>query len=162
MGDTTPDPGLLVFPTRNGTPLRRSNFRRQIWRPALVRAGLLGEVAAVGDAWHATWVGQSGSTQHRTFSTEREAIDHIARYAVGGLRYHDLRHSYATWLVSDGVPVNAVQRVMGHEQASTTLNRYTHTPDDYSQRVRAAFDGPAPFSLPPTSQPTGAEEAKKS
>ncbi len=26
--------------------------------------------------------------------------------------FHDLRHSYATWLVSDGVPVNIVQRVM--------------------------------------------------
>jgi hypothetical protein len=55
-----------------------------------------------------------------------------------------------------------VQRVMGHEQASTTLNRYTHTPDDYGQRVKAAFDGPAPLSLPPTSQPTGAEEENRS
>jgi len=50
--------------------------------------------------------------------------------------------------------VNVVQKVMGHEQASTTLNRYTHTPDDYGQCVRAAFDKPAPFSLPPDSQPT--------
>jgi integrase len=40
-------------------------------------------------------------------------------------KFHDLRHCYATWLVSDGVPVNVVQAVMGHEQASTTLNRYT-------------------------------------
>jgi hypothetical protein len=62
--------------------------------------------------------------------------------------------------VSDGVPVNVVQRVMGHEQASTTLNRYTHTPDDYGQRVRAAFDGPAPLSLPPASQATDEEEPK--
>jgi integrase len=162
VGDGRPAPGSLVFSTRNGTPLRRSNFRRQVWRPTLVRAGLLGEVSAVGDAWRATWVDQSRATQHRTFPTEREAIEYIARHATGGLRYHDLRHSYATWLVSDGVPVNVVQRVMGHEQASTTLNRYTHTPDDYGQRVKAAFDGPAPLSLPPTSQPTGEEGNKRS
>ncbi|HEX6401816.1 MAG TPA: tyrosine-type recombinase/integrase [Pseudonocardiaceae bacterium] len=162
VGDATPVPGSLVFPTRNGTPLRRSNFRRQVWRPALVRAGLLGEVAAVGDAWRASWVGQSGARQHRTFATEREAIEYIAKHAEGGLRYHDLRHSYATWLVSDGVPVNVVQRVMGHEQASTTLNRYTYTPDDYGQRVREAFDDPAPFSLPQSSQPSGTEETKRS
>ena len=37
------------------------------------------------------------------------------------MRFHDLRHSYATWLVSDGVPVNIVSRLMGHEQISTTL-----------------------------------------
>lgn len=29
---------------------------------------------------------------------------------------------------------------MGHEQASTTLNRYTHAPDDYAARVLPAFE----------------------
>jgi integrase len=57
---------------------------------------------------------------------------------------------HATWLVSDDVPVNVVQKVMGHEQTSTTLNRYTRTPDDYSARVLAAFDGSAAFLLPST------------
>jgi hypothetical protein len=37
--------------------------------------------------------------------------------------------------------------VMGHQQASTTLNRYTHAPDDYAARVLAAFEDPADFSL---------------
>ncbi|WP_243709424.1 tyrosine-type recombinase/integrase [Micromonospora sp. 15K316] len=59
--------------------------------------------------------------------------------AFGGLRFHDLRHSYITWLVTDGVPVNVVRRVLGHEKASTTLDRYTHTPDDYADRMRLTF-----------------------
>jgi integrase len=58
------------------------------------------------------------------FATEREAIEYVAQHAAGGLWFHDLRHSYATWLVSDGLPANVVQRVMGHEQASTMLNLY--------------------------------------
>ncbi|MGF1661102.1 MAG: tyrosine-type recombinase/integrase [Kineosporiaceae bacterium] len=77
-----------------------------------------------------------------------------------GLRFHDLRHSYATWLVSDGVPVNVVQRLMGHESASTTLNRYVHAPDDYDERVRqlvAAHDReaapPADGVLTPDASP---------
>jgi integrase len=37
---------------------------------------------------------------------------HIAKSCAGGLRFHDLRHAYSTWLVDDGVPVNMVQRVM--------------------------------------------------
>ncbi|MET8307742.1 tyrosine-type recombinase/integrase [Micromonospora sp. NPDC005173] len=61
-------------------------------------------------------------------------------------------HAYATWLVTDGVPINLVQRVMGHEQASTTLNRYTHTPDDYAARALEAFDGSAAAPLPPTAE----------
>ncbi|WKU08768.1 tyrosine-type recombinase/integrase [Micromonospora sp. HUAS LYJ1] len=63
-----------------------------------------------------------------------------------GLRFHDLCHSYATWLVSDGVPINDVAKVMGHEQTSTTLNRYTHSTGERDRRVLASF---AAFSLPP-------------
>ncbi|MET8064187.1 tyrosine-type recombinase/integrase [Micromonospora sp. NPDC005313] len=73
------------------------------------------------------------------------------------MRFHDLRHAYATWLVTDGVPINLVQRVMGHEQASTTLNRYTHTPDDYAARVLAAFVVPADGLL--TSATASSEES---
>ncbi|RAN98522.1 hypothetical protein LAH08_04126 [Micromonospora noduli] len=72
----------------------------------------------------------------------------VAAKAVGGMRFHDLRHAYVTWLVTDGVPINLVQRVMGLEQASTMLNRYTHTPDDYATRVLEAFDGSAASLLP--------------
>jgi integrase len=38
-----------------------------------------------------------------------------------------------------GVPVNDVQAVMGHEQASTTLNLYTHRSDDRDRRILRAF-----------------------
>jgi integrase len=53
------------------------------------------------------------------------------------LRFHDLRHSYATWLVDDGVPVNVVQRVMGHERSSTTLDLYTRRSDGEDRILRA-------------------------
>jgi hypothetical protein len=46
------------------------------------------------------------------------------------------------------VPVNIVQKVMGHEQASTTLNRYVHAPADFGQRVVDAFKDSDAFSLP--------------
>ena len=59
------------------------------------------------------------------------------------LRFHDVRHSYATWLVSDGA-LMVVQRLMGHEQASTTLNLNVHAPRDYDSRVRDLFDDDDP------------------
>ncbi|MFG3703354.1 hypothetical protein ACGF7U_01245 [Micromonospora sp. NPDC047670] len=42
---------------------------------------------------------------------------------------------------------------MGHEQASTTLNRYPHTPDGYAARVLAAFDSSAASLLPLVENP---------
>jgi integrase len=68
----------------------------------------------------------------------------LPAFARSGLverpKFHDLRHCYGTWLVSEGVPVNVVQAVMGHEQASTTLNRYTHVPADTHAGVQAALN----------------------
>ncbi len=65
---------------------------------------------------------------------------HVAKHCAGPCpRFHDLRHSFATWLVSDGVPINDVSKVMGHEQTSTTLNRYTHPSPAYVNRVRDVF-----------------------
>lgn len=97
----------LAFGTAVDAPVRRSNFRRQVWVPAVVRSGL-----------------------------------------PRRLRFHDLRHSYATWLISDGVPVNVVRRLMGHEQMTTTLNRYTHDARDYEDvRVRDVFSSLAADDL---------------
>ena len=64
----------------------------------------------------------------------------VARNQAGGLRFHDLRHSYATWLVDDGVPPNMVQRVMGHERSSTTLDLYTRRTDNSDRILRALDD----------------------
>ena len=65
----------------------------------------------------------------------------VARHQAGELRFHDLRHSYAAWLVDDGVPPNKVQRVMGHERSSTTLDLYTRRTDN-SSRILDALNDP--------------------
>jgi hypothetical protein len=51
---------------------------------------------------------------------------------------------------SAGVPINDVSAVMGHEQTSTTLDRYTHPSQDRDQRVRSVF---ADFLLTPDPEP---------
>jgi integrase len=137
-----------VFTNQSGDPMLRSNFRRQVWRPSLVRAGLLGSVTETEpDRFRATWRDRENVERSAEFPTHREAVAHVAVRAAGGLRFHDLRHGYVTWLVSRGVPVNIVQAAVGHEQATTTLNRYTHTPADFHRLIRGAFATPADESL---------------
>lgn len=89
--------------------------------------------------WRGAWVDSENTEWTAEFTTEREAVAHVAKMAHGGLRFHDLRHSYATELVSRGVPVNDVQAVMRHEKPSTTLNLYTHRSDGRDQRILRAF-----------------------
>ena len=85
----------------------------------------------------------TGAPLRRSTFRSRVWAPTIKRAGLVGLRFHDLRHSYATWLVSENVPINVVQRLMGHEDASTTLSRYVHAPRDYDDRVRGLFDDEA-------------------
>ena len=52
------------------------------------------------------------------------------------VRIHDLRHSYASHLVSNGVSLHIVGKLLGHTQASTTM-RYAHLQDE---TLRAATE----------------------
>ena len=51
-----------------------------------------------------------------------------------------LRHSYGTWLVSDGVPINDLQQLMGHEKASITLDLSVHRHKTLDSRVTELID----------------------
>jgi integrase len=129
-----------VFTNAIGWPLGRSTWRRRVWRPALVRAGLLGKVIQEAPKeYRAAWTDDTGTDASAVFRTEPEAVNEVARKAAGGLRFHDLRHSYATWLVYDGVPINDAQLLLGHSRPSTTLDLYTHCQRELDSRVGDLF-----------------------
>lgn len=144
----------LIFPNQVGMPLRRTLFRARVWRPTLVRAGLLGIITEINsttggrNCYRATWTTDTGDPVSETFGTYPQAIKHVARHAGEALRFHDLRHSYATWLVDDEVPPNMVQRVMGHEHVSTTLQLYVRR-TEHHERIRKALGG----IIPPVDDP---------
>lgn len=83
---------------------------------------------------------RGGGPLRRSTFRRRVWVPAVAEAGLSpSVRFHDLRHSYATWLISAGMPINVVQVLMGHEQGSTTLNRYVHAPRDYDDRVRGTF-----------------------
>jgi integrase len=133
----------LIFANEVGGALRRGLFRSRVWRPSLVRAGMLGAVATEGEKFAASWTDEDGAPNHALFRTRAAAVKHVAMHQTGGLRFHDLRHSYATWLVDDGVPPTMVMRVMGHEKVTTTLELYARRTDDADRILRALTDDDA-------------------
>ena len=52
------------------------------------------------------------------------------------IRFHDLRHSCASLLLSNGVPMKQIQEWLGHSDFSTTANIYAHL--DYSSKITSA------------------------
>ena len=75
----------------------------------------------------------------------RNAIGHIWRRAakVAGVvdrSPHDLRHYAASVMIDQGQSVKAVQKQLGHKNASTTLDTYAHLWHDAEDVTRAALD----------------------
>lgn len=71
-------------------------------------------------SWRGAWEG----------ARKRAGLTHV--------RWHDLRHSFASWLVQDGVPIPVVRQLLGHQDIKTTL-RYAHwAPEAKRQAVEVA------------------------
>ena len=56
------------------------------------------------------------------------------------MRLHDLRHTCASLAISSGANIKVVQKLLGHNSAVLTLDRYGHLFPDDLDAVAAAFN----------------------
>jgi integrase len=72
-------------------------------------------------------------------------VTHEFKVALGSLglpskRFHDLRHSCASLLVSQGVPIRVVMETLGHSDVRLTLNTYSHVSVEMSREAATRID----------------------
>lgn len=60
------------------------------------------------------------------YSLKRQLDTACKRAKVPQIRIHDLRHSHASYLLSNGINIVILSRRLGHEKVQTTLNIYCH------------------------------------
>lgn len=56
------------------------------------------------------------------------------------IRFHDLRHSSATLLLSEGINMKVIQKRLGHKNIKTTLNLYSHVSEKDDEKASDIFD----------------------
>ena len=56
------------------------------------------------------------------------------------LRFHDLRHTFATASLEHGMDIKTLSTIIGHVSSSTTLNIYTHVTDQMRRTAAAKID----------------------
>jgi integrase len=56
-----------------------------------------------------------------------------------GVRYHDLRHTFASTLLSNGVSIAAVAGWLGHASPTVTLSTYAHMMPVDEDRARGVI-----------------------
>ena len=70
----------------------------------------------------------------------------IQKHGCKRMRFHDLRHSCASLLLANGVPLKQIQEWLGHSDFSTTANIYAHL--DYTSKLSSAKAMVSGMALP--------------
>ena len=70
------------------------------------------------------------------------------------IRFHDLRHTFATHATKGGVDPKTLSGILGHTNASFTLNIYSHITDTMQQQAAARIDREIAGADTPIPEPT--------
>ena len=74
-------------------------------------------------------------------SLKRQLDTACKKAGVPRIRVHDLRHSHASYLLSNGVNIVILSRRLGHEKVQTTLNIYCHICPSSEDRLNDVLNG---------------------
>ncbi len=70
----------------------------------------------------------------RNPSAVRKILDRTLKKAgCKHIRFHDLRHTFATTALANGMDIKTLSAIIGHNSSETTLNIYTHITDEMQQ-----------------------------
>jgi integrase len=130
-------------------PPKSRRSRRVLTMPAVVVIALRqhrrqqdADRLSAGDSWTETGLvfttTTGGHLEPRNLNTTYARL--ITRAAVRPIRFHDLRHTCATLLLSRGVSPRMVMDVLGHSQISVTMNTYGHVIPAMQQEAAGHMD----------------------
>ncbi|MGE6609345.1 tyrosine-type recombinase/integrase [Peribacillus sp. NPDC076916] len=82
-------------------------------------------------------------TEIGTFQDPRNVLRVMKRISeaanVTPIRFHDIRHTHASVLISEGVDIVKVQTRLGHSKPSITLEHYAHMMPNQDDEVADIF-----------------------
>jgi integrase len=64
----------------------------------------------------------------------------VGRAGLPVIRFHDLRHTFASLAFSQGIPVPVISKMLGHSSVVVTLQVYTHIFDEAVESAAARMD----------------------
>ena len=64
----------------------------------------------------------------------------LERAGCKQIRFHDLRHTFATMALENGMDIKTLSAMLGHVSAATTLDIYTHITSDMLSEAAAKID----------------------
>jgi integrase len=78
---------------------------------------------------------ETGQTMNATNMVVRNFFPALRRAGLPQIRFHDLRHCYASLLIAQGEHPKYIQSQMGHSSINVTMDIYGHLMDSVNQRA---------------------------
>ena len=128
---------------------KTARSRRQVALPAVAIAALRKHKAAHAELM--LQLGQSGIEERFVCAWEdgrpvppayvtHRFIKELRRAGLPHVRFHDLRHSYATLLLGAGQDMKIVSEMLGHADIRTTYNIYSHVSEQMQRQAADKLD----------------------
>jgi integrase len=83
---------------------------------------------------------RKGTPFHPDSLTKRSFEPLMKRAGLPQIRFHDLRHTFATLLLAKGTHPKVVQEMLGHANISQTIDTYSHVLPDMQSEAAAAME----------------------
>ncbi len=135
---------IVIFAVNTG--LRLNNIKTLTWRQVDFAARRI-NVLLKGNKRHTIRMSQTIIALLSSMDRDRGRVFDFRNFrkrwasalktsGVEDFRFHDLRHTFATWMVQNGVPLERVMKWMGHSDISQTMRYAHHAPqsegDDFA------------------------------
>lgn len=129
-------------------PKSRSSYRTLVLPPQVVRllrarrAQQAESHLGLGEAWRDRWNLVFTDDLGQPMPGERVTHAFQAALTAAGLpkfRFHDLRHSAATFLIAAGIPLKHVSELLGHSTITITADIYGHLLEESNRAAGAAI-----------------------
>lgn len=143
-----------LFTDNQGRPFTHARFYRGHWQPMLYRATRCEAHRAVDREEGIVIKGE----RVRMTSKRELSMAWLVPCGCPGtleqvLRFHDLRHTWVSWLIAAGVPIPKIAKAAGHDDVKTTYKVYwrllPELDDQQAEAIGTALGG----LLPPPSGP---------
>jgi integrase len=103
----------------------------------------LGEIDRAGELWRENgliFASESGEPLDRHYVTTHRFKPLLKRAGLPQIRFHDLRHTCATLLLSQNVNPKVVSEMLGHATIAITLDTYSHVLPNMQESAAAAME----------------------